>query len=161
MFRLALKNLAANKIRLGLTALAIVLGVGFVVSSFVLRDGLKDSFASLSEEIVGTTDFGLTPISGFDPDTGEFVEEPPFLTEADLEIVRGIDGVRVAEGSLEGPENGVQPIKPDGTTIPVNGPPQIGFSWGVEDQLNPLVIVDGAAPTAPGEWVIDLSLIHI
>ena len=36
MFRLALKNLAANKIRLGLTALAIVLGVGFVVSSFVI-----------------------------------------------------------------------------------------------------------------------------
>jgi putative ABC transport system permease protein len=157
VFRLALKNLAANKIRLGLTALAIVLGVGFVVSSFVLRDGLKDSFASLSEEIVGTTDFGLSPMAEFDVDSGELINENPMLTEADLDIVRSVDGVRVAEGGLEGPENGVQPIKSDGTTIPVNGPPQIGFSWGVEDQLNPLVIVEGVAPTGSGEWVIDLD----
>jgi len=111
VFRLALKNLAANKIRLGLTALAIVLGVGFVVSSFVLRDGLKDSFASLSEEIVGTTDFGLSPMAEFDVDSGELINENPMLTEADLDIVRSVDGVRVAEGGLEGPENGVQPIK--------------------------------------------------
>lgn len=158
MFSLALKNLAANKIRLGLTALAIVLGVGFVVSSFVLRDGLKDSFAGLSEEIVGDTDFALTPVgadsgNGFD-EVDDVIE---LLTEEDLETVRSVDGVRLALGGLEGFPNGIQPIKADGTTISTNGPPQLAFSWADEGQLNPLVIVDGAAPTGPGEWVIDLD----
>jgi putative ABC transport system permease protein len=158
MFRLALKNLAANKIRLGLTALAIVLGVGFVVSSFVLRDGLKDSFAGLSEEIVGDTDFGITPLSSGDVSAFEIDESiVELLTEEDLEIVRGVDGVRIAEGSVSGNDNGIQPIKADGSTIPTNGPPQIGFSWGDEGQLNPLVIVEGDAPESPGEWVIDLD----
>lgn len=158
MFRLALKNLAANKVRLGLTALAIVLGVGFVVSSFVLRDGLKESFAGLSEEIVGDTDFGLSPVGASD---GNGFEESDnvveLLTEDDLQTVRSIDGVRVAVGGLEGVANSVQPIKADGTTISTNGGPQLGFSWADEGQLNPLVIVDGVAPTEPGQWVVDLD----
>lgn len=146
MFRLAIKNLAANKIRLGLTALAIVLGVGFVVSSFVLRDGLKDSFAGLSEEIVGDTDIGIEPV--------DLVGDP--LTDADLETVRATSGVRIAEGFVDS-ENSIQPIRSDGSTISTNGPPQIGFNWGFEDQLNPAEIVDGRSPENPDEWVVDLD----
>ena len=36
MLRLTLRNLAANKARFMMTTFAVVLGVGFVVSSFVL-----------------------------------------------------------------------------------------------------------------------------
>lgn len=157
MLRLALKNLAANKIRLGLTALAIVLGVGFVVSSFVLRDGLKESFAGLSEEIVGDTDFGLTPVGADDNGFEESDDPIELLTEGDLTTVRSIDGIRVASGGLEAFPNAVVPIKADGSTISTNGPPQLAFSWTEEEQLNPSVIVEGSAPTAPGEWVIDLD----
>lgn len=158
MLRLALKNLAANKIRLGLTALAIVLGVGFVVSSFVLRDGLKESFAGVSQDIVGDTDFGLTPFGAGDNNGFEESDDPvELLTDDDLAIVRSLDGVRVAIGGLEGTPNAVQPIKADGTTIPTGGAPQLAFSWTEEEQLNPLIIVEGSAPTEPGEWVIDLD----
>ena len=158
MFRLAIKNLAANKIRLGLTALAIVLGVGFVVSSFVLRDGLRESFATLSEEIVGDTDFGLTPVEMADESAFDVDESvTALLTEEDLQIARSVNGVRLASGGLEGTANAVQPIKADGSTIPTNGPPQLGFSWDPEGELNPLVIIDGAAPSGPGEWVVDLD----
>lgn len=157
MLRLALKNLAANKIRLGLTALAIVLGVGFVVSSFVLRDGLKESFAGLSEEIVGDTDFGLTPVGADDNGFEESDDPIELLTEGDLTTVRSIDGIRVASGGLEAFPNAVVPIKADGSTIATNGPPQLAFSWTEEEQLNPSVIVEGSAPTEPGEWVIDLD----
>ncbi len=158
MLRLALKNLAANKIRLGLTALAIVLGVGFVVSSFVLRDGLKESFAGVSQDIVGDTDFGLTPVDAGDNNGFEENDDPvELLTDDDLAIVRSLDGVGVAVGGLEGLQNAVQPIKADGSTIPTNGAPQLAFSWTEEERLNPLVIVEGAAPTEPGEWVVDLD----
>ena len=62
MLRLAVKNLAQNKVRLLLTTFAIVLGVGFVVSSFVLRDGLKEIFDDLATEVVSGLDLSLIHI---------------------------------------------------------------------------------------------------
>jgi putative ABC transport system permease protein len=146
MLRLSLKNLAANKIRLGLTALAIVLGVGFVVSSFVLRDGLKESFAGLSEEIVGDVDISVNSLLDTDP-----------LTDADLGIINDTPGVRVAIGGVGADGNQIQPIKDDGTTIATQGPPQIAFSWADDSQLNPNEIVDGRSPTGTNEWIIDIG----
>ena len=49
--RLVRKSLTATKLRLVLTALSIVLGVAFVTSSFVLADGLRASFRTLSGSI--------------------------------------------------------------------------------------------------------------
>lgn len=146
MFRLSIKNLAANKIRLALTGLAIVLGVGFVVSSFVLRDGLKESFAGLSEEIVGDVDISVDSLLDSDP-----------LTETDLETVLNTPGIRVAVGGVGSDGSQIQPIKDDGTTISTQGPPQIAFSWTDESQLNPNEIVDGRAPTGADEWIIDIG----
>jgi len=146
MFRLSIKNLAANKIRLGLTGLAIVLGVGFVVSSFVLRDGLKESFSSLSEDIVGDVDLSVESILDNDP-----------LTEQDLQIIRDTPGIRVAVGGVAADDNLIQPIKDDGTTITNQGPPQVSFSWTDESQLNPNDIVDGRPPTGAGEWIVDIG----
>ena len=51
MLRLTLRNLAAHKGRFAMTTFAVVLGVGFVVASFVMSDGLRSTFAKLSEEI--------------------------------------------------------------------------------------------------------------
>ncbi len=148
MLRLAFKNLAANAVRLALTGLAIVLGVGFVVSSFVLRDGLKDSFAGLSQEIVQGTDILVDTVDD-DPDLP--------ITDADLATVNAIPGVRIAEGGLTGFENSVQPIKTDGTTIATNGPPQISFAWTYDDALNPTTIEAGRFPSERNEWVIDID----
>ena len=40
VLRLTRRNLASNKLRFGLTTFSVLLGVSFVVSSFVLTDGL-------------------------------------------------------------------------------------------------------------------------
>ena len=56
MWKITLKNLAANKVRLALTTLAIVLGVGFISAANILSDGLRDSFASLSSCLLYTSD---------------------------------------------------------------------------------------------------------
>ena len=109
MLRLTLRNLAANKARFAMTTFAVVLGVGFVVASFVLSDGLRSTFSDLSEEITGETDLVVRPAADFG--------EPLPLDETLVAEIGAIDGVANAVAFVEAPENGVQPVKADGTTI--------------------------------------------
>ncbi len=149
MFKLALKNLAQNKVRLGLTMFAIVLGVGFVVSSFVLRDGLKEVFNELSEQVVAGVDIG---VSAFDTD-----RDP--VTQGDLDAISDLDGIRLAVLGMdgEGYENRLQPVKPDGETISLQGPPQLVFSWIEDPGISATTVLDGRAPLNEDEWVIDTA----
>src|SRR5262245_63271782 len=47
MWKVALRGLSAHKLRFILTALAIVLGVGFVSGTFVLTDTINRTFTDL------------------------------------------------------------------------------------------------------------------
>jgi len=146
MWNITIKNVAANKVRLALTALAIVLGVGFISAANILSDGLRDSFGDLSAEIVQGTDLEVRSAVN-DVDLGA----------ADVDRINAIDGVRIAEPVVEARESSVLPIKPDGETITLEGPPQFMFSWIDDPQLNPSSIETGRAPEAPGEWIIDMT----
>ena len=143
MWNITRKNVAANKIRLALTALAIVLGVGFISSANILSDGLSDSFASLAEEIVQGTDLEV-----------ERADDVP-LTQTEVDAINNIDGVRVAVGGYGSDD--VFPIRSDGTVVRPEGPPVFANSWNTDAQLNPTTIETGRAPEGPGEWVIDFG----
>jgi putative ABC transport system permease protein len=145
MWNITKKNVAANKIRLALTALAIVLGVGFISAANILSDGLQDSFGDLAAEITQGTDLQVSP----DADVA--------LTSAEVEAISTIDGVRVAEGQHSADDNTVLPIRPDGTVVQPSGPPVIAFSWTTDGQLNPTTIETGRSPEGPGEWVLDMD----
>jgi putative ABC transport system permease protein len=54
---LTIKGLLAHKLRLGLTALAIVLGVTFIAETFVLTDTLHNTFNTLFGKIYQNVDF--------------------------------------------------------------------------------------------------------
>ncbi len=149
MWRLTLRNLAANKARFAMTTFAVVLGVGFVVASFVLSDGLRSTFGDLSEEITDGTDLVVRPVSDFG--------EPLPLDETLVVEVAAIDGVEAAAAFVEAPENSVQPIKSNGTTISTQGPPQLMFSWTEDDSLSSFTLVDGEIPDEPGEFTMDLD----
>ncbi len=144
MWNITRKNVAANKIRLALTALAIVLGVGFVSSANILSDGLRESFGDLAAEIVDGTDLQVDRVD---------FDEP--LTIAEQERIAAVPGIRVAEGGYG--EDTVFPVRADGTLVRPEGPPVFAFSWTVDEQLNPSAIEEGRAPEGPGEWVVDLS----
>lgn len=146
MWNITKKNVAANKIRLALTALAIVLGVGFISAANILSDGLQDSFGNLAAEITQGTDLQVNRDSG-----------DVSLTSAEVDTLASIDGVRVAEGQYEAGENLVLPIDSEGQVIQPNGPPVLGFSWTEDAQLNSGTIETGRAPSGPGEWVIDMD----
>ncbi len=145
--RLVRKNLAATKLRLVLTALSIVLGVSFVTSSFVLADGLRASFRTLSGSINEGTDLSLRSIDG--------LGEPQPISDALVAQVRAVAGVSAAEGQLQ--TDGVQPVKANGEPILAQGPPQFGFAWVPDEKLNAFTIVKGRAPNAGAEFTLDLD----
>jgi len=145
MFTLTLRTLYANKMRLALTTFAVILGVSFIVSSFVLGDGLRRNFTSLSEEIVGGVDLEVQPDAAF----GSALP----LDASLLDVIGAVDGVRTAEGLVIA--EGIQPITADGTAITTAGAPLIGFSWIDDPDLSTFTIEDGRAPEAGLEFSID------
>ncbi|MEL7157032.1 MAG: FtsX-like permease family protein, partial [Actinomycetota bacterium] len=148
MFRLTLKNLAANRIRFVLTTFAVVLAVSFVVSSFVLTDGLRSSFNDLSADIVGGTDYEVRT-------TDEF-GAPDRLDESTLARAEAVPGVASVAATVV-TEDSVRPVKANGDEIPLNGPPQLAFGWVDDQRLSAFTLVEGEAPDAAGEFTIDID----
>jgi putative ABC transport system permease protein len=148
MLRLTLKNLAANRIRLAMTTFAVILAVAFVVSSFVLTDGLRSSFGDLSQDIVAGTDLELRPVEEFG--------EAGLLPEPVLDDVAAIDGVAAA-APVYVAENSIRPINSEGQEISSSGPPQISFGWVDDARLNTFTVVEGEPPASAGEFSMDLD----
>lgn len=155
MLRAALKGVMANKLRLALTAIAIVLGVAFVAGSFVFTDTITARFDSLLQEVSVGVDVYVRPEP---PEVGDVFQntETQSMPENTLDTVRAVEGVRVADGGVAG---FAQIVGKDGEPIGGQGPPTLGFSWGSEPSLSPVQIMEGngRAPDGPGEVVIDVN----
>ena len=65
MRRIVLQGLLAHKLRLALTALAIVLGVTFISGTFVLTDTLHNTFTTLFGRIYQNVDFEVRATAAF------------------------------------------------------------------------------------------------
>ena len=97
VLRLTRRNLANNRLRFGLTTFAVLLGVSFVVSAFVLTDGLlrtfnnivADSNAELDIEVSGGAEF--EEVESFDR----------LIDESLLADVTAVEGVREASVTAE------------------------------------------------------------
>lgn len=146
--KLTIRNLRANTGRFAMTTFGVVLAVSFVVSAFVLGDGLRQTFGNLSTDIVAGTDIEVRPADSFGT--------ADRLDDDDLAAVLSADGVVDAVGIIEAPENSVRPITPDGDEISVAGPPQLAFSWSDNPGFSPLTLVEGDSPDT-GEFLIDVG----
>ena len=70
MWRATIKSLFARKVRLLLTALAIVLGVGFMAGTYVLTDTMGKAFDDLFSTANQNTDVVVRAVSAFQPTQG-------------------------------------------------------------------------------------------
>ena len=61
MIRTAIKGLAANRVRMILTGLSIVLGVAFVAGSFVFTDTINVRFENLFTDFYAGVDATCSP----------------------------------------------------------------------------------------------------
>ena len=88
MIKVALRGLAGRKLRAGLTAIAIVLGVAMVSGTYVLTDTIDSAFDSIFQESYRGTDAVVTAKPAFEQsqDNGGF--DQPSLPESTLETVR-------------------------------------------------------------------------
>ena len=60
MFRYALKSLRANFTRLIATALAVIVGIGFLAAGLMLTDAMRDGLTGTVEEQYADVDLAVT-----------------------------------------------------------------------------------------------------
>ncbi|MGB7982383.1 MAG: FtsX-like permease family protein [Candidatus Nanopelagicales bacterium] len=153
MLKATWRSLKAHKARMLLSGLAVVLGVAFVVGTFIFTDTLKGTFDQLfsgqTPDVVVTQQLEV----GGDDGTGSVVSVIPAET---LDTVRALPGVRLVTGDVQ--VQGVALIDVEGEPIGGNGPPQLGVSYPEfpdEAQLSGVTLVEGRAPSAPEEIAVD------
>lgn len=148
MWKTTIKGLLAHKLRLGLTALAVVLGVAFISGTFVLTDTMNNTFDNLFAEASEGIDVVVRSESAFESQLGG--SRQPF-DESILLTVSSVDGVRVASGSVQG---SAQFVDPEGEAITTGGAPTLGLSW-YDDPQGATTIRSGRAPMTSEEVMID------
>src|ERR1700683_898808 len=99
MRKVTLRGLLAHKLRLALTALAIVLGVTFISGTFVLTDTLNSTFSTLFTSVYHKIDFQVRGVPELG--SGANATRNP-LPESLLTSVRAVPGVGSAYGEVEG-----------------------------------------------------------
>ena len=150
MVNAVLKGLLAHKLRLVLTAIAVVLGVAFVAGTFVLTDTINKTFDTLFSEISAGTDISVRSESGFGDDASLDISRNTIPSSL-LAAVRAVPGVAAADGTVSGY---AQFIDEQGKAVSTTGAPTLGFNW-TEPGLSPLTLRSGREPQRNGEVVVD------
>ncbi|MGI9598360.1 MAG: ABC transporter permease [Acidimicrobiales bacterium] len=151
MWQLVFDNLRARKFRLISTALSITIGVAFLAGSLVLIDTIGKTFDDLLADVNQGVD---AEVRSSDVIESQFGDIRGRVDATILDDVLAVDGVEAAAGNVFGY---AQLVDKSGDPIgnPGAGAPTLGFNWTDVDELNPMVLVEGTAPTDPSEIVID------
>jgi putative ABC transport system permease protein len=151
MWKVTLKGLLAHKLRLALTALAIVLGVTFIAGTFVLTDTLHNTFDTLFGNIYQNIDFQVRGVAQLG--TGGTATRNS-IPESLLAEIRAVPGVEAADGSVTGY---AQYIAPDGKAVSTGGAPTLGLSFDPNQRISQLRLTQGTPPTTSDDVVMDLG----
>lgn len=147
MRKVALRNLAAHKVRLALTLLSVVLGTAFISGSFVFTDTLQRTFDSIFEGQAQGVDVRVGP------EAQQSLGVPTNIVAA-LSKTEGV--ARVAPG-VNGP---VVLLEPDGKkAVQTGGAPSFGLSYLPPDKAveDPQTFVAGTAPARPNEIALNTT----
>ena len=101
MFRTTLKNLAAHKLRLLTTSLAVLLGVAFMAGTLVLTDTIGQTFDGLFADANAGTDAYVRGEAALRQRPSSATSGPG-STPSLVDTIAGVDGVAAAEGDIEG-----------------------------------------------------------
>jgi putative ABC transport system permease protein len=152
MRNVTLKGLLAHKLRLLLTALAIILGVTFISGTFILTDTLHNTFTSLFSNVYAKIDFQVRGVGQFGNNTSNAIRDP--FPESLLAKVRSVPGVEGAAGSVQGY---AQLIAPDGKAIANGSSPTLGMNYDPDPRDPVLNIVQGGRPVTASDVVVDAA----
>jgi putative ABC transport system permease protein len=152
VFKVALKGVLARKGRVLTTAIAVMLGVAFVIGTLVLSDTITRVFNDLFADVNEGTDAVVRAESQFSDDFGTEIRGR--IDAGVLPLALGTDGVADAEGQVQG---FAQFVDEDGEPIgnPGQGAPTLGFSWPEIEDLNPFRIAEGERPRGASQVAMD------
>lgn len=145
MIRFAVSQLLAHRLRLALTAVAIMLGVAFVSGSLVLNDTAQELFDEQFATATAGADVTVRTATAFDSGMGVEVERDP-LPAGTLDDVREVDvvaeAVPVAKGAAR-LERGAIDLG------------SVQLSTWVDQPLGAYPLRDGVSPARGDEVAID------
>jgi putative ABC transport system permease protein len=146
--RIAMRGLLARKLRTVLTGFAVVLGVAFVAGTFVFTDTIDASFKNLFERAHQGEDVNIEASQPVKQDFGA----PPTMPKATLDRVKGLPGVKAAEGNVNA--NGTL-LDNKGKPILSGGPPTIILSASTNKIFQALEYKEGSSPTTADQIALD------
>jgi putative ABC transport system permease protein len=156
MIKVALKGLAARRLRTALTALAIVLGVAMVSGAFTITDTMRGAADSLGKAAYDGTDAVVVADSAFQVDAGDWSAKRPTVDAGLVDRVRDVPGVEVAVADIT---DEAKIIKRDGK--PAGDGPYFGVGFDSQvpgaERVTPFRLDSGRWATGDGEVVIDAT----
>ncbi|KXP03228.1 ABC transporter permease [Tsukamurella pseudospumae] len=155
MRRVALRNLMANKGRLVLTVLSVLLGTSFIAGSMVFTGTLSKAFDGISDKIAVGVDARVSPKNA--QGQGGFGPAGPGVPLSVVDQIKAVPGVRVVVPAITGT---IALRDGKGEVVSPTGAPQVGGAYlPPGENLDPdgLKLTSGRAPSGPNEMVLNES----
>ena len=152
MFKVSLRSLLSHKLRLVLTAVAVILGVTFVSGTLVLTDTIRNTF----EGVLSNVDKGVAvQVKGPAPATaaGRLSGATLPLQESVLAKVQEVSGVADAVGVVE--RSGVSLLTNGQVVGGTDQRTLLGLNWISDSQLSTFELTSGTAPKTSNQVVIN------
>jgi putative ABC transport system permease protein len=147
ILKVTLRNLVAHKVRLALTALAVILGVAFVAGTLVFTDTMGRQF----DDLFAKTGKGVAvQVRAKEVIKSDNLGDAPAVPASLLDTVRGVPGVARVHGNVRG---FAALVGRDGKVVGGSGPPQLGIAWDQADRDHPMK--SGRGPARAGEVAVD------
>lgn len=149
MLRTTLAGLRAHKLRLLLSALAIVLGVGFVAGTLTFSDTIRSAFFTQFARSAQNVDVSVQPVT---PTTPTKADAVPTLPASLLARLRGLPGVASVEGRMSGPATLLS-----ATGRPITNGDTGGLAMDVpaDARFQAFTLTAGRLPAGPAEALLD------
>ena len=149
MTRLALRGLAARKLRTSLTIVAVLLGVTMIAGTFVLTDTIQKAF----DEIFSASTKGAdVVVSGREAVETEFSMPRP-LDETLLEEIKRLPDVQQVAGQIN---DVAAVVGKDGKVVSTGGAPTIAATY-MPPPFAPIGFTEGRPPKGDGEIALDAA----
>ncbi|MFE6285913.1 FtsX-like permease family protein [Streptomyces sp. NPDC057877] len=152
VLKTSMRNFFSHKGRMALSAVAVLLSVGFVCGTLVFTDTMTTTF----DKLFAATSSDVTVSAKGSSDTGETTSDngkPPVMPASVLDRVGEVDGVKSAEGTVF--STSVTVIDADKDSLsPSSGAPTIVGNWNRNDART-MTVAEGAAPRGPDQVMVD------
>jgi putative ABC transport system permease protein len=151
VWKTSMRNFFAHKGRMVLSAVAVLLSVGFVCGTLVFTDTMNTTFDKLFS--TSAADVTVTPKTEKGDDSAEQAGRPASLPASAVRTVAGVDGVKETDGTVS--SMSVTVVDSDNKNMGSDtGAPTIASDWSAGDART-MEITSGHAPRGPTDVMVD------